>query len=31
MSVPAQDIWKIKPDMTVIGGDVVYTKPLEVE
>lgn len=31
MTVPAQDIWKIKPDMTVIGGEIVYTKPLEVQ
>ena len=31
MTIPAQEIWKIKPDMTVIGGDVVYTKPLEVQ
>ena len=31
MTIPAQDIWKIEPDMTVIGGDVVYTKPLEVQ
>jgi len=29
MTVPAEDIWKIKPDMTVIGGEVVYTKPVE--
>ncbi len=28
MTVPAEDIWKIKPDMTVIGGEVVYTKPV---
>jgi len=28
MTVPAEDIWKIEPDMTVIGGEVVYTKPL---
>ncbi len=27
MTIPAQDIWKIKPDMTIIGGEVVYTKP----
>jgi predicted amidohydrolase YtcJ len=27
MTVPAEDIWKIEPDMTVIGGEVVYTKP----
>ena len=24
MTVPAEDIWKIEPDMTVIGGEVVY-------
>jgi predicted amidohydrolase YtcJ len=29
MTVPAEDIWKIKPDMTVIGGETVYTKPVE--
>jgi predicted amidohydrolase YtcJ len=28
MTVPAEDIWKIRPDMTVIGGEVVYTRPL---
>jgi len=28
MSIPAEDIWKIKPDMTVIGGEVVYRRPL---
>jgi predicted amidohydrolase YtcJ len=28
MTVPAEDIWKIKPDMTVIGGEVVYTRPV---
>ena len=28
MTIPAEDIWKIKPDMTVIGGEVVYTKPV---
>ena len=27
MTVPAEDIWKIKPDQTVIGGEVVYAKP----
>ncbi|MFC1555403.1 amidohydrolase family protein [candidate division KSB1 bacterium] len=27
MTIPAEDIWKIKPDMTVIGGETVYTKP----
>ena len=31
MTIPAREIWKIKPEMTVIGGDVVYTKPLEVQ
>jgi predicted amidohydrolase YtcJ len=30
MTVPAEDIWKIKPDMTVIGGEVVYTRPAAV-
>ena len=24
MTIPAEDIWKIKPEMTVIGGEVVY-------
>jgi len=27
MTVPAEDIWKIEPDQTVIGGEVVYEKP----
>jgi len=27
MTIPAEDIWKIKPDMTVIGGETVYTRP----
>jgi predicted amidohydrolase YtcJ len=26
MTVPAEDIWRIEPDMTVIGGDMVYTR-----
>jgi predicted amidohydrolase YtcJ len=26
MTVPAEDIWKIEPDQTVIGGEVVYSK-----
>jgi predicted amidohydrolase YtcJ len=29
MTVPAEDIWKIKPDQTVIGGEVVYSKPVQ--
>ena len=29
MTIPAEDIWKIEPDMTVIGGDVVYTRPVQ--
>ncbi len=29
MTIPAEDIWKIEPDMTVIGGDVVYSRPVE--
>ena len=28
MTVSAEDIWKIEPDMTVIGGEVVFTKPV---
>ncbi len=31
MTIPAEDIWKIEPDMTVIGGEVVYTKPLQAQ
>ncbi|MFC1545525.1 amidohydrolase [Gemmatimonadota bacterium] len=27
MTIPAEDIWKIEPDMTIIGGEVVYTRP----
>jgi predicted amidohydrolase YtcJ len=29
MTIPAEDIWKIEPEMTVIGGDVVYTRPVK--
>jgi predicted amidohydrolase YtcJ len=29
MTIPAEDIWKIEPEMTVIGGEVVYTKPIQ--
>jgi predicted amidohydrolase YtcJ len=29
MTVPAEDLWKIKPDMTVIGGEVVYAKAVK--
>ena len=25
MTIPAEDIWKIEPEMTVIGGEIVYT------
>lgn len=31
MSVPAEDIWKITPDMTVVGGEVVYSRPIGAE
>ncbi len=31
MTIPSEDIWKITPDMTVIGGDVVYTRPVEIK
>ena len=27
MTIPAEDIWKIRPEMTVIGGETVYSKP----
>ncbi len=29
MTTPTEDIWKIEPDMTVIGGEVVYTRPVQ--
>ncbi len=29
MTVAAEDIWKIEPEMTVIGGEIVYTKPVQ--
>jgi predicted amidohydrolase YtcJ len=29
MTIPAEDIWKIEPVMTVIGGETVYTKPAQ--
>ena len=28
MTIAAEDIWKIEPDMTVIGGEVVYARPV---
>jgi len=28
MTVPAEDIWRIEPDMTIIGGEVVYSRPV---
>jgi predicted amidohydrolase YtcJ len=31
MTIPAEDIWKIEPEMTVIGGEVVYTRPVKSE
>ena len=31
MTIPAEDIWKIEPVMTVIGGEVVYTRPGQVQ
>ncbi|NIO47838.1 MAG: hypothetical protein GTN73_00135 [Candidatus Aminicenantes bacterium] len=27
MTIAAEDIWKIEPEMTVIGGEIVYTRP----
>jgi predicted amidohydrolase YtcJ len=29
MTIPASDIWKIEPEMTVIGGEVAYRKPAQ--
>jgi hypothetical protein len=31
MTIPAEDIWKIKPEMTVIGGEIVYTRPVQAQ
>ncbi|MGD8534976.1 MAG: amidohydrolase [Candidatus Aminicenantes bacterium] len=31
MTIPAEDIWKIEPEMTVIGGEIVYTKPMQAQ
>lgn len=28
LTVPAENIWKIKPHMTFIGGEVVNTNPV---
>lgn len=28
MTMPAENIWKITPDMTVVGGEVVYSRPV---
>ena len=31
MTMPAEDIWKIVPDMTVVGGEVVYSRPIDAD
>jgi predicted amidohydrolase YtcJ len=31
MTIPAEDIWKIESEMTVIGGEVVYTRPVQTQ
>ena len=31
MTVPAEDLWKITPDMTVVGGEVVYSRPVDAD
>lgn len=31
MTIPAEDIWKIEPEMTVIGGEIVYTRPVKTQ
>ena len=30
MTIPAEDIWRIRPEATIIGGEVVYTRPVPV-
>ena len=29
MTIPVEDIWKIEPEMTVIRGEVIYTRPVQ--
>jgi predicted amidohydrolase YtcJ len=29
MTIPAEDIWKIEPEMTVIEGEIVSTRPVQ--
>ena len=31
MTIPAEDIWKIEPEMTVIGGEIVYTRQAQAQ
>lgn len=31
MTVPAEDLWKITPDMTVVGGEVVYSRAVDAD
>ncbi|MDP6052936.1 MAG: amidohydrolase family protein, partial [Candidatus Latescibacteria bacterium] len=31
MTIPAEEIWKIEPEMTVIGGEVIYTRPVQTQ
>ena len=31
MTIPAEEIWKIEPEMTVIGGEIVYTRPVQAQ
>jgi len=31
MTIQAENIWKIEPEMTVIGGEVVYTRPVKAQ
>jgi predicted amidohydrolase YtcJ len=31
MTIPVEDIWKIEPEMTIIGGEIVYTKPVQAQ
>ena len=29
MTIPAENIWKIEPETTVIGGEIVFSRPIQ--
>jgi predicted amidohydrolase YtcJ len=31
MTIPAREIWRIEPEMTVVGGEIVYTRPRDAQ